>query len=99
MTLNVLETNTVIIWIGVGALILFLFALTLAMVHRTKIPPGSKGYREGEERHVVVEPDAYIDSFSGVIEEAGGLLPPILYVFIPGILIWWLVYLIIRWNG
>lgn len=99
MTLNVLDIGTEIIWIGAGAFILTVFALTLAMVHRTKIPPGEKGYRKGEQRHVVVEPDAYIDSFSGVIEEAGGLLPPILYVFIPGILIWWLVYLLVRWNG
>jgi hypothetical protein len=97
---NVLNVWTEIVWIGVGALLLLIFAITMAIRHSPKTPPGSSGHRpEGEAPdETIVRPDGYIDSFAGVIEEAGGGTPPIVKWFIPIILLWWLIYLITRWQ-
>lgn len=81
-----------------GAAILFLFALTLALPHRARKLPGSEGHREDESgEHEIIRADGYIDSFARVIEEAGGGLPPVVQLFLPGILLWWLLYLILNW--
>jgi hypothetical protein len=100
MTQNVLQIWPEILGVAVGALILFLFALTVALPHRTKSLPGSSGHREeGEEGvHEEIRADGYIDSFNNTIEEAGGALPLIVRLAIPGIIIWWLIYLILNWT-
>jgi hypothetical protein len=100
MTQNVLQLWPEILAVGVGALVLFLFALTVALPHRTKTLPGSKGHREEGEEGVSEEirADGYIDSFNNIIEEAGGALPWIVRLAIPGILIWWVIYLILNWT-
>jgi hypothetical protein len=100
MTQNVLQVGNELIWLLGGAGILLLFALTLALRHRPRVLPGSSGHREeeAEGEHEVIRPDGYIDSFAGVIEEAGGALPPVLWVAIPGIVLWWLLYLILYWT-
>jgi hypothetical protein len=100
MTENVLNVWTEVVWIGVGAAILLIFGITIAIRHRPKTPPGSSGHRSEEEtpEHTVVQPDGYIDSFAGVIEEAGGGTPPVVVWFIPIVLLWWLVYLITNWQ-
>lgn len=99
MTDNVLrlwpEILTVIGW----GLVSLLFAITLGMPHRPKIRPGSQGHRlagqSGENEENL--PDGYIDSFAGVIEEAGGGMPPVLKLALPAILICWVLYLIFNW--
>lgn len=100
MTENVLEVGKQLIFMLGGAGILFAFALALALPHRPKTLPGSSGHREkaGEGEYEVIRPDGFIDSFAGIIEEAGGALPPVIWLAIPGILIWWLVYLILNWT-
>jgi hypothetical protein len=97
---NVLNVWTEIVWIGVGALILLIFAITMAIRHSPKTLPGSSGHRPKEEadEREVIRPDGYIDSFAGVIEEAGGGNPPVVTWFIPIVLLWWLIYLITRWQ-
>jgi hypothetical protein len=99
MTQNVLQVGKELIGLLGGAGVLLLFALTLALRHRPKVLPGSSGHREkeAEGEHEVIRPDGYIDAFAGVIEEAGGSLPPVVWVAIPGILLWWLLYLILFW--
>ena len=99
MTQNVMQLWPEILAVGAGALILFLFALTVALPHRPKVLPGSSGHREEEEEgvHEEIRPDGYIDSFNKTIEEAGGALPWIVRLAIPGIIIWWLIYLILNW--
>ena len=99
MTANVAQTWAEILGVGVGALILFLFALTVALPQRPTVEPGSSGHREEEEEgiHEEVVPDGYIDSFNNTIEEAGGALPPVVKLALPGIIIWWLIYLILNW--
>ena len=48
--------------------------------------------------HEDVRPDGYIDSFNKEIEEAGGGLPWVVLIALPGVLIAWVVYLILQWT-
>ncbi len=100
MTQNVLNVSYEIVWIVAGAVILLLFAVTVALSHRGKVLPGSSGHREEEEEgeHEEIRPDGYIDSFAKEIEEAGGGMPPVVIVALAGILLWWLIYLIVNWT-
>jgi hypothetical protein len=100
MTQNVLEVVPEALGIAAGVFVLLVFALAIALPHRPKVLPGSSGHRsdEDQEEHEVIRPDGYIDSFSHEIEEAGGGLTPIVWVALPGILLWWLLYLIINWT-
>ena len=101
MTANVMNVWGEIIGIAVGALILLVFAATTAlMARRPRVPPGSRGFRPKDEEvdHEVIAADGYIDSFAGVIEEAGGSLPAVVAVAVVAIPLWWLAYLIINWS-
>lgn len=100
VTQNTLNINSEIVWILSGAMVLLLFALTAALPHRPKVAPGSSGHRkpEDESGHETVRPDGVIDSFAKEIEEAGGSLPPVVRLALPGIVLWWLLYLIFNWT-
>lgn len=100
MTQNVLVLTPQILSIIAGIIVLSYFALTVALPHVAKKKPGSSGHRrkEDDSGHEEIRADGFIDSFAGTIEEAGGGLPPIVKLAIPGILIWWLVYLILFWT-
>ena len=100
MTQNSLQIWPEILGIASGAVVLLLFGLTVALKqHRPRPLPGSSGHREAEEEgeHEVIRPDGYIDSFANTIEEAGGGFPPVVRIALPGILLWWLIYLILNW--
>jgi hypothetical protein len=99
MTENVLQLWPEILAVGGGSLVLLLFALALGLSHRQNRPPGRSGHRPEEESGETEEigTDGYIDSFAGVIEEAGGGMPIVVKLALPGILIWWFVYLILNW--
>jgi hypothetical protein len=100
MTQNAMDFWPVIAYLLGGAAVLFLFAITVAIGHRPKTLPGSSGHREeeAEGEHEVIRPDGYIDSFAKVIEEAGGSLPLVVKIALPGVLLWWLIYLIVYWT-
>ncbi len=100
MTQNVLVLTPQILGVIAGIIVLSLFALTVALPQISKKKPGSSGHRPEEEDvgHEEIRADGYIDSFAGTIEEAGGGLPPVVKLAIPGILLWWLVYLILFWS-
>jgi hypothetical protein len=100
MTENVLTVGPEVVTIVVGAVILFLFAVTMAWPQRPKTLPGSSGHREEGEEGIneEIRPDGYIDSFNKTIEEAGGALPWVVKLALPGILIWWIYYLIVNWT-
>jgi hypothetical protein len=100
VTQNSLLIFQEIVAVVAGAVVLLIFALALGIPPRHAVPPGFKGHREGEEEgeSEVVRADGYIDSFAGVIEEAGGSLPLIVRIAIPGILLWWLIYMIYNWQ-
>jgi hypothetical protein len=101
MTENALELWPEIIAVLAGVIVLFLFALAIAISHRVKTQPGSSGHRpkDEDEGHEEIRPDGYIDSFAGTIEEAGGDMPPVVTIAIPGVLLWWLIYLILNWTN
>jgi len=100
MTENVVQLWPEILAVIAGAVVLFIFAITLAWPHRPHMRPGSRGHRPKEEtgEHEEIRPDGYIDSFAGEIEEAGGGMPTIVKWAVPGILLWWLIYLIVFWT-
>jgi hypothetical protein len=100
MVRNVLEIWPEILGVAGGAAILMLFALAISVRNKPTVQPGSSGHRERGREHEGEEnrPDGYIDSFAGVIEEAGGGMPLIVRIALPGIIVWWLVYLIVNWT-
>jgi hypothetical protein len=100
MTQNAMDFPLAIVYLVGGVAVLFIFALTVAIGHRPKTLPGSSGHREkeAEGEHEVIRPDGYIDSFANVIEEAGGSLPPVVRIALPGVILWWLIYLIVYWT-
>ena len=100
MTQNVLEIGSQVFSVVVGAAVLLLFALAVALPTRPKVLPGSSGHRDGEDEtgHEEIRPDGYIDSFAREVEEAGGGLPPVVKLALPGVLLWWLIYLLLNWT-
>ncbi len=100
MTQNVMYVPGEILWVAGGALVLILFAVAVAWPNRASVLPGSKGHRvlEDESEHETIRADGYIDSFAHEIEEAGGGMPLVVKLAVPGILLWWLLYLILFWN-
>ncbi|NPV08568.1 MAG: hypothetical protein HPY83_11495 [Anaerolineae bacterium] len=98
MTQNVLRVPLELAYTFGGALILIIFAVAVAIPHRIGALPGSRGHRDIEDESEEVRPDSYIDSFAGEIEEAGGGLPLIVRIALPGIILWWLAYLVIYWT-
>lgn len=111
MAVNVLNVWGEIIGIAGGILILLIFGLTFSpLVYKPRVPSGSaaRGIQEGQkEAHQeegqekggeVVRADGYIDSFAGLVEEAGGSLPLIVTIFTIGLFTWWALYLVINWS-
>lgn len=112
MAMNVLNVWGEIIGIAVGAIVVLIFGITFSpLVYRPRVPSGSameqtepgEGEKEahqaeGESGGEHVRADGYIDSFAGLVEEAGGSLPLIVSVFSIGLLLWWLVYLVTNWS-
>ena len=107
MTQNDMNLVWELIWTIGGGLALVMFAVTIGMKHRFATPPGSSGHRDrdGSERqgresgrdergHEVIRADGYVDSFAGEIEEAGGGWPPIIKLLFPGILLWYVAYMV-----
>lgn len=100
MTQNVLQIGPQLVGVIGSAVVLFLFALTVALPHRPKKLPGSSGHRPPQEpgEHEVIRPDGFIDSFGREVEEAGGALPLVVRLALPAVLLWWLIYLILNWT-
>ncbi len=111
MTLNVLNVVGEAIMIGGGIVVLLIFAISFSpLVYRPRIPSGGAAEHvapEDKERHEArgqesggehVHADGYIDSFAGLVEEAGGSLPLIVSIFTIGLLIWWAAYLVLEWS-
>jgi hypothetical protein len=93
---NTLDLWSEVVWVTVGAIVLILFSIAAAIKHRPDPLPGSSGHRAKDDTgHEEIRADGYIDSFAGVIEEAGGGMPPVVKLALPGILIWFIAYLIV----
>jgi len=100
MTENVLDLWPQIFSVVAGTLVLLVFALAIAIKQKPDVHPGSSGHRQEEEQgeNEEIRPDGYIDSFAKEIEEAGGGLTLIVKIAVPGVLLWWLIYLILFWQ-
>jgi hypothetical protein len=85
-----------------GAIVLLGAALAFAFkYHATTDKAGASGHRpEGQVKEAeITRPDGFIDSFSGVISEAGGGIPFMASIIMITALVSWLVYLILFWRG
>ena len=98
MTQHGLSVASQVGWILGGVLILLIFSL-FAGSSRRRTHPGGSGHRsretEDDRSHETIRPDGYIDSFAHDIEEAGGPLPPLVLIALPGVILWWLIYMIL----
>ncbi len=100
MTQNAQDVWKDITWIVLSAGVLIVFAVAAAWPHRAATRPGSSGHRPASEQgeHEVIRPDGYIDSFANEVSEGGGGLPTLLKIALPGVLLWWLLYLLLNWS-
>ncbi len=112
MVINVLNIPGQLIGIFSAILVLLIFGITFSpLVYRPRVPSGGAlettetGEKEAHEEHGEesggehVRADGYIDSFAGLVEEAGGSLPLIVSVFSIGLLVWWAIYLVTEWYA
>jgi hypothetical protein len=91
--------STEVVAVIAGIITLLIFAVVIALPQGSGMTPGSKGHRSVEDDigHEEIRGDGFIDSFSGEIEEAGGGMPLVVKIALPGVLLWWLIYLILNW--
>ncbi len=92
------EIFTVIGWM----IVLFAAALAFAFkYHATSDKAGARGPRpaDQEKEGEIVRPDGFIDSFAGVISEAGGGVPFMASIIMVTVFVIWLIYLILNWQG
>lgn len=99
---NVLRVGVEIYSVIAGLITLLGAALVFAFKYRaTSDKAGASGQRpagrakEGE----IAAPDGFIDSFAGVISEAGGGVPFMATLIMIVVFVSWLVYLIANWQG
>jgi len=83
-----------------GILVLLIFAVVIGLPQGAGLSAGNQGHRRAEDDtgHEEISADGVIDSFSGEIEEAGGKLPLVVKIALPGVLLSWLIYLILNWT-
>jgi hypothetical protein len=100
MTQNATQIVPEIIWITVGFGILLLFGVAIAVRTRRDALPGSRGRREASGKLDVEEirPEGFIESFSNDVDSGRAGLPLVLKIAVPGVLLWWLLYLIFNWT-
>lgn len=102
MTDNVLQVGPEFFSVIAGTIVLLGAALAFAFkYHATTDKAGASGHRpEGQVKEAeITRPDGFIDSFSGVISEAGGGIPFMASIIMITALVSWLVYLILFWRG
>jgi hypothetical protein len=99
---NVLRVGPEIFSVIAGTIVFIGAALAFAFKYRaTSSKAGEHGQRpeseakEGER----VSPDGFIDSFAGVVSEAGGGLPFTAWVIMGTTLVCYVVYLFLNWTG
>lgn len=99
---NVLQLGPEIFAVIAGTIVLLGAALSFAFKYRaTSDKAGERGHRPADRTSEaeIARPDGFIDSFSGIISEAGGGLPFMASIIMVTVLVSWLVYLIAFWKG
>ena len=99
---NVLRVGPEIFSVIAGTIVFLGAALAFAFKYRaTSARAGERGQRpEGAAADAErVSPDGFIDSFAGVISEAGGGLPFMAWIIMGTTLVCYVVYLFLHWKG
>jgi hypothetical protein len=99
---NVLQIGPEIFSVIAGTLVLLGAALAFAFKYRaTSDKAGERGHRPADQTREaeIVRPDGFIDSFAGIISEAGGGLPFMASIIMITAFVAWLAYLILYWKG
>lgn len=98
---NVLQIGPQVFSVVAGLLVLLGASLVFSFkYHATSARAGESGQRpEGREKEAEqVRPDGFIDSFAGVISEAGGGVPFTGWVIMGVTLVCYFVYLFLHWT-
>jgi hypothetical protein len=98
---NVLRLGPQIFSIVAGTIVFLGAALAFAFkYHATSSGAGESGARpEGREDEAErVRPDGFIDSFAGVISEAGGGVPFTGWIIMGATLVCYFAYLFLHWT-
>lgn len=99
---NVLNLGPEIFAVIAGTIVLLAAGLAFAFkYHATSDKAGASGVRPpGHTKEAeIARPDGFIDSFAGVISEAGGGVPFMASLIMIAVFVSWLVYLILNWKG
>jgi hypothetical protein len=102
VTDNVLRLGPEIFSVVAGIIVLLAFALAFAFKYNpTSDKAGEKGTRPADQVKdaEIARPDGFIDSFAGVISEAGGGVPFMATLVILAVLVSYVVYLVANWKG
>ncbi len=98
---NVLRLGPEIFSVIAGTIVLLGLALSFAFKYNaTTDKAGEKGHRPSDEVNEtqIVRPDGFIDSFAGVISEAGGGIPFMVSIIMLVVIVWYFVYLFLYWS-
>jgi len=98
---NVLQIGPQIFSVLAGTIVFLGAALIFSFkYHATSSRAGEQGLRPDEQADEGerVSPDGFIDSFAGVISEAGGGLPFMALIIMGVTLVCYVVYLFLHWN-
>jgi hypothetical protein len=99
---NVLKIGPQIFSVIAGTLVFLVAALAFAFKYRaTSDKAGARGQRPAEQSREaeIARPDGFIDSFAGVISEAGGGIPFMATAIIIVVLVCYFAYLFVNWTG
>jgi hypothetical protein len=99
---NVLNVGSAVFTIVVWTTVLLAIALSFSFKYRAASDKaGASGNRppERSSEGEIVRPDGFIDSFAGVISEAGGGVPFMATLIMLAMFVVWLAYLIMNWKG
>ena len=101
MPKNVLELGPELFSVIAGMIVLLGAAMAFSFkYHATSASAGERGHRpeEREKEGERVRPDGFIDSFAGVISEAGGGVPFTGWIIMGVALVSWFMYLFLHWT-
>ena len=99
---NVLNVGSAVFTVVVWTIVLLAIALSFSFKYRAASDKaGASGHRppERSDEGEIVRPDGFIDSFAGVISEAGGGVPFTATIIMVAVFVVWLLYLILNWKG
>jgi hypothetical protein len=98
---NVLRLGPEIFSVTAGIVVLLGAALVFAFKYSaTSDKAGARGQRPSDQKKEaeIARPDGFIDSFAGVISEAGGGIPFMASIIMLLVIVSYFVYLFLNWN-